>query len=50
MYTAGICGGLWCRLVWDGAVCTIHISVKACHNLFVGYGVSWLNIRARGNI
>jgi hypothetical protein len=50
MYTAGICGRLWCRLVRDSAVCTVHISGSSMLRQVIMYlwdnGVSWLNIQA----
>jgi hypothetical protein len=54
MYTASIYGRLWCRLLRDGAVCTVHINGNSVLMHVIMYlwdnGVSWLNIRARGHI
>lgn len=53
MYTAGICGGFWCRLVRDDAIFAVHISRCRMLRHAIMYlwdnGVSWLNVWTRGH-
>jgi hypothetical protein len=52
-YTADVYGGLWCRLVGNGAVFTVHIGGRSVLRHVIMYlwgnSVSWLNVRAPGH-